>query len=140
MDQAQAQSYQIVQNNKLQLVALVVAVILFIAVGLLGVLSGFNRGKSLATYHNVDITYQALTMYKKDQSVYPTPVQFSDQQILRFLYLSGTPTPADVNGTCAKSSSFVYTQDNPNNFHLQFCLLQGINGYKSGLNTISSPQ
>ena len=126
-------------QSRLQLIVLVVAFVLFVVSIMLGVLSGISYGKSLATYHGVDTINQALQYYKKDQGVYPTPTQFSDDQILRLLYIDTMPVPADVTGSCSNYKDFQYTQTTRNDFTLQFCLLQAVNGWAAGVNHLSNP-
>ncbi len=126
-------------NPRLQLILMVVAFVLFAVSVIWGISSGNSYGKSVATYNNVDLINQALAFYFKDQSVYPSPTQFKDDQVLRLLYLSAMPKPEDVTGVCANFKDFIYSQTNPHNFTLQFCLLQSVNGWPAGVNVLKNP-
>lgn len=125
-------------NSRLQLIVMVVAFVLFVLSLGWGIFSGFAYAKSVATYNNVDILNTALGYYFKDQGVYPTADQFYNQQVLRLLYLNGMPKPEDASGACSAYTDFVYTQTNPKNFSLKFCLLQGVHGWPAGVNVLSS--
>ncbi len=108
--------------ERLQSLILTAAFILFAGAMVLGIFRGVTWGKDKATYKDVQTISSALQFYFSDQDRYPTATQFNDQKVLVPFYLSALPAPENVGGACSSSDQFIYTQSQPANFTLQFCL------------------
>ncbi len=119
--------------SRQQLILVSLAFVIFAAVAVWAILSGFSSGKSTATYRNVQKIQTALQYYYQDQDAYPTADQFYNQNALTVSYLSAMPQPLDSSGVCKAYPQFYYTPQGSSNYQLQFCLVKPVSGLSAGL-------
>jgi type II secretory pathway pseudopilin PulG len=125
------------QRSRLQSYFLAAAFILFTASLVLGIFSGVSSGKDQATYKNLATISNALQFYYSDQDRYPSETQFNDQKILVPFYTSAVSKPVNAEGVCKNFDNFIYTQQAPSNFQIDFCLEQGVNGLSRGFHSLT---
>lgn len=125
-------SFQNLNQERLRLIVMILACVLFTLSLLFGIASGFSYGQSKATFSYAQKINQALAFYQSDQGRYPSATQFYDQRILVPDYLTDLPKPLDASSACASYNQFFYSQSNPQNFDLEFCMKQSASGLSAG--------
>jgi len=135
MPPAMPDQQQGAKNSKLQLIVLVVACVLLGLAVLFGIASGFSTGRSRATLASAQAINQALKYYSSDQGRYPSADQYYNQRILVPNYMQNLPLPQD--GSCSGRTDFIYSQDSPDQYRLEFCLTASAGGFGSGVHAFT---